>query len=70
MLSYSPVTSAALFFRGSREVVTQDIVTWQVIYPEEALLLEVVSIPCHRDVISSVLPGTQDDCKVTAERIA
>jgi hypothetical protein len=45
------------------------IVVWQMVHPEKALLLRVVSIPCHEDVISSVLPGIQDDCKVTAKKM-
>jgi hypothetical protein len=34
-----------------------------VIHPEEGLLLGVVSVPCPEDVISSVLPGLEGDCK-------
>jgi hypothetical protein len=30
---------------------------------------EVVSVPCHEDVISFVFPGIQGDCKVTAKRM-
>jgi hypothetical protein len=29
-----------------------------------------VSVPCHKDVISSVLSGIHVDYKVTAERMA
>jgi hypothetical protein len=29
--------------------------------------LREVSVPCHKDVINSVLSGIQDDCKVTAK---
>jgi hypothetical protein len=44
------------------ELLSRAIVPWQVVYPEEALLfLRTVSFPCN-DVISSVLPGIQDDC--------
>jgi hypothetical protein len=32
-------------------------IAWQLVHPEEAVLLGVISIPCHEDVISSVLPG-------------
>jgi hypothetical protein len=58
----------------SVHVVIQSHCAWQVVHPEEALLLEVVSISCHKDIISkdvicSVLPGVQDNCKVTAKRI-
>jgi hypothetical protein len=28
-----------------------------------------VSVPYHKDVISSVLSGIQDDCKVTVKRV-
>jgi hypothetical protein len=41
-----------------------------VVQPEEGLLFGVVSVPCHEDVISSVFPGIQGDCKVTAKRMA
>jgi hypothetical protein len=41
-----------------------------VVQPEEGLLLGVVSVPCHGDVISSVFPGIQGDCKVTAKKMA
>jgi predicted nucleic acid-binding Zn finger protein len=37
--------------------------SWLVVHREEALLLGVVSCPCHEVVISSVLPGIKDDCK-------
>jgi hypothetical protein len=43
------------------------IFTWQVVYPEDVPVLGVVSLPCHEDTNSSVLPGIQDDCKATAE---
>jgi hypothetical protein len=34
------------------ELLSRVIVAWQVVHPEEALLLGVVSVPCHEDVIS------------------
>jgi hypothetical protein len=39
-----------------------------VVHPEEGLLLGLVSVPCHKDVIRSVLSGIQADCKVIVER--
>jgi hypothetical protein len=33
-------------------------------------LLWEVLVPCHKDVISSVLSGIQGDCKVTVKRMA
>jgi hypothetical protein len=48
-------------------LVSELIVTWQLDLPEEVLLLEVVSVSCHEDVISSVFSEIQGDCKVTAE---
>jgi hypothetical protein len=37
------------------------------VHPKEALLWEVVSLPCQEDVICSVFSGIQGDCKVTAK---
>jgi ABC-type transport system involved in cytochrome c biogenesis permease component len=33
------------------ELLSAFIVNWQVVHPEEGLLLGVVSVPCHEDVI-------------------
>jgi hypothetical protein len=48
------------------------VVIWSqaVVHPKEGLLLDVASVPCRKDVISSVLPWFQCDCKVTAKRMA
>jgi hypothetical protein len=46
------------------------VVIWRVVYPEEALLLGVVSVPYHEDVIGSISPGIPGDCKMTAEQMA
>jgi hypothetical protein len=40
------------------------------VHPKEALLWEVVSLPCQEDVICSVFSGIQGDCKVTAKWMA
>jgi hypothetical protein len=42
---------------------------WSVLLSLHYSLWE-VSVPCHKDVISSVLSGIQSDCKVTAKRMA
>jgi hypothetical protein len=55
-------------FQG--RLITRVIAAWQVVHPEEALLLGLVTVPCHEDVISSVLPGVQGDCNVPAEKMA
>jgi hypothetical protein len=55
------------FGRGSGEIVFRVTVTWQVVHPEETLLLGIASISCHKDVISSAIPRIHSDCKVTAE---
>jgi hypothetical protein len=57
----------ALFFRGSWTI--QSCCHLQVVSPKQALQLEVDIVPCHEDAISSILPGIQDDCQVTAERM-
>jgi hypothetical protein len=38
-----------------------EVVIWRVVHPEEALPLEVVSVPCHKDIICSVLSGIQHE---------
>jgi hypothetical protein len=52
------------------ELLSRVIGAWQEVQREEALLLGIFSVPCHTDFISSVLAGIQDNCKVTAERVA
>jgi hypothetical protein len=43
------------------EMLSGLIANWQVVHPEEDLLF---------GVVSSVCPGIQGDCKVTAKRMA
>jgi hypothetical protein len=56
-----------LFLRDSGEFLSRVTASWQVVPPEEALLLWIVSIPCHKDVMSF---GIGYDCKVTAKSMA
>jgi hypothetical protein len=37
------------------QLISGFIVSWQVVHPEEGLLLGEVSVSCHKDVISSDL---------------
>jgi hypothetical protein len=43
------------------------VVSLRVDHPEVALLLEVVVVPCHEEVISSVFSGIQGECKMTVK---
>jgi hypothetical protein len=43
------------------------MVTWQLVHPEEVVLLGAVSFSCHKNLISSILSGIQGDCKVVVE---
>jgi hypothetical protein len=54
----------------SEKLLTRVFVSWHMVYPEEALLLGVVSVHCHEDITSSVLSRVQGDCKVTTKRMA
>jgi hypothetical protein len=39
------VSGVALFFGVLERLLSRDIITWQVVYPEEVILLEIVSSP-------------------------
>jgi hypothetical protein len=53
-----------------QKLLSRVTVPWHVVHLEEALPLGIVSVPCHKDIINSVLPGIQKHCKVTAKRMA
>jgi hypothetical protein len=53
-----------LIFHGFWRIYSESLSPWKVVYPVEVLLLGVVSAPCYKNDVSSVLPGIQGDCKV------
>jgi hypothetical protein len=58
-LSHGPghSLSQSLVLGGVPELLSK-LIAWQMVYPEETILVKVRIVSCHKDV-SSVLPGMQ-----------